>query len=481
MIMEELKKGITINGRYYLEDYKGSGSFGEVWRAYDQKESSYVAIKVYISLDKKGCDEFLDEYRIASGLSHPNLLVTKEYDVWNSRPFLTMSYCSKGSATNLIGNLHPCKEDEKIIWQFVRDVAAGLAYLHSIQPDPIVHQDIKPDNVLMNEDGSFLITDFGISKRVRSTLRSQSSRAQKAGAVAYMGPERFSTKPNPILASDVWSLGASIYELAEGELPFAGQGGIMLKHGADMVALSKGWSKGLNEVMQSCLAEKPWDRAKAYEIEHIASDNLADFDEYYSYAEFMEDPIDDPIDDPRATQRRPVLDPESEPPVIPEVTESDSFHRSFWESTFGKTAITIGLAAMVIIAIILWSGYESTETKVARSQLTYYSSLVDECKVETENGDGSSVKSLLDAKETLKKIKELEDSYSKELPEDYNMSTELELNLNPKLIEAAKAWAEAAKAQAENLSDYEQAKKFYELSLSLWDDPNVKTALDKLN
>lgn len=272
--MEELKEGLIINNRYRLEEYKGSGSFGEVWRATDLNTGVEIAIKIYISLDKRGCDEFLEEYRIASGLVHRNLLVTEQYDVWESRPYLTMKYCSKGSASSLVGRLTPSPDNERLMWNFIHDVAAGLAYLHSIEPDPIVHQDIKPDNVLMDADGVFMITDFGISKKVRNTMRQQSSRAQTAGATAYMAPERFSSHPTPILASDVWSLGVSIYEMAEGELPFAGMGGVMLKNGAEMVSLSDGWSKGLTDIMQFCLEKEPWNRAKAHEVEKVAENVL---------------------------------------------------------------------------------------------------------------------------------------------------------------------------------------------------------------
>ena len=269
--MAEMQQGTLIKDRYQLKEYKGSGSFGEVWLAHDDFLDIEVAIKVYISLDTRGVEEFKTEYKTAYGLTHPNLLAATYFDVWQQRPFLVMKYCSNGSAGNMAGNT-----SEREIWKFIRDVAAGLAYLHAQDPEPIVHQDIKPDNILIDEQGRYLITDFGISKKIRSTMRKQSKRGVAAGAAAYMGPERFSKEPTPIMASDVWSLGASIYELATGELPFCGMGGGMLMSGAELPELDNGkWSKELNTVMQACLAKETWDRPKAQELKEYAAAVIA--------------------------------------------------------------------------------------------------------------------------------------------------------------------------------------------------------------
>lgn len=153
----ELKQGTTIASRYILKEYKGSGSFGEVWLAEDSELGIDVAIKLYISLDLKGQDEFKEEYKVAYGLSHENLLTAQYYSVWDHRPYLIMKYCSRGSAGSIGGYA-----SEADIWKFIHDVANGLKYLHAQEP-PIVHQDIKPENILIDEQGNYLITDFGIS------------------------------------------------------------------------------------------------------------------------------------------------------------------------------------------------------------------------------------------------------------------------------------------------------------------------------
>ncbi|MCD8208258.1 MAG: protein kinase, partial [Bacteroidales bacterium] len=204
------------------------------------------------------------EYTTAQELHHTNLLTPSYFDIWRHRPYLVMKYCAKGSSAKYVGMM-----DEYMLWHFIYDVAAGLSYLHNL-PEPIVHQDIKPYNVLVDDSGRFLITDFGISKKIRSTMRRQSNRAAGAGATSYMGPERFDANPEPIIASDIWSLGASIYEIATGELPFSGFGGGMQRNGAETPFLDNKWSKDMNMVMQSCLAKETWDRPTAHQLEEYS-------------------------------------------------------------------------------------------------------------------------------------------------------------------------------------------------------------------
>lgn len=263
----DLSVGTCIKDRYELKEFIGRGSFGEVWLAHDCILDSDVAVKIYIALDSLGIEEFKTEHMTTQGLSHPNLLTSLHFDVWEQHPFLIMKYCSGGSSSKLVGKI-----DENTLWKFIHDVASGLSVLHGLS-DPIIHQDIKPDNILL-DNGSFMITDFGISKKVRSTMRRQSTRAVGAGATAYMGPERFERQPMLIKASDIWSLGASIHELATGELPFNGLGGSMLKHGAEMPVLDDMWSKEMNLVMQSCMAKEPWNRPTALQLVDYADEKL---------------------------------------------------------------------------------------------------------------------------------------------------------------------------------------------------------------
>ena len=260
-------EGSLLDNRYLLERFIGSGTFGEVWVAVDKATDLEVAVKVYVSMDEKGLEEFKKEFQISFELNHTNLLHANYLGVnsEDKRPYLVMPFCPDGSVTKFAGEMK-----EADLWRFIRDVASGLAYLHSKQP-PIIHQDIKPDNILIIKNGDFVITDFGISRQLRATLRKSATSMSSAGAISYMGPERFSKQYQAVKASDIWSLGVSIFELATGELPFCGMGGSLLKQGADMPELPEEYSPIMNMVCQSCMAKEPWSRPTAQQLADYAA------------------------------------------------------------------------------------------------------------------------------------------------------------------------------------------------------------------
>ena len=264
----ELQAGEIFANRYRLIKKVGRGSFGEVWRVRDEQLDLELALKVYIALDERGIEEFKGEYKTTYALNHPNLLKSNYFDVYESHPYLAMPYCPVSTA-DLVG-----KMDESTAWRFVRDVSGGLAYLHS---KDIIHRDIKPDNILESEEGDFVITDFGISVKMRSTLRRNSTRKMDAdvgGSYPYMGPEMFSSNPEAVKATDIWAMGVSLFELLCGELPFFGQGGGMMLRGAEIPEVRGDFSVELKGLLRFCLAEAPWERPTAEQMHSYAEAKL---------------------------------------------------------------------------------------------------------------------------------------------------------------------------------------------------------------
>ena len=265
----EISQSTIIQNRYRLLRKLGRGSFGEVWAAHDDVADVDVAVKVYVALDDKGIVEFREEFRNVSTLIHTNILRPEHYDVYGSRPFLVMPLC-RGSVEGQAGGM-----SEPELWHFIRDVSSGLAYLHGHE---ILHRDIKPDNILINPDEDYVISDFGISTRMRSTMRRSSMRQNKdvdtSGTIAYMAPEMFTKSPSAVKATDIWALGATLYELMTGELLFFGQGGVVQLKGAELPELPVSYSQYLRDTVMSCLNMDAWFRPTASELSEYAASKL---------------------------------------------------------------------------------------------------------------------------------------------------------------------------------------------------------------
>lgn len=264
-----MEQGQTISNRYTLLRQLGRGGFSEVWLVEDTLTGVQVALKVYApgtGLDDAGVAMFTREFALVVDMNHTNLLRPTHFDCWERMPYLVMPLCRRGSAFQYLSGETRISEEEA--WRLMGDVAEGLAYLHGKTP-PVIHQDIKPDNILISDEGAYMITDFGISSRIRSTLR-KSGALGSTGTLAYMGPERFSQSPAPIMASDVWSLGAMMYELLTAMPPFGEHGGLLQKGGADLPLIEAHCSQELKDIVYRCLASNTWERPTAREVADYA-------------------------------------------------------------------------------------------------------------------------------------------------------------------------------------------------------------------
>ncbi len=327
-----LKEGLAFADRYKLIKQLGRGGFSEVWLAEDNLTKVQVAVKIYApgtGLDDNGIKIFTQEFSLVFDMNHTNLLRPTHFDCWDRMPYLIMPLIKNGSAFNYIAEGKMLPEEE--CWKMLHDVAAGLAYLHEKTP-PLIHQDIKPDNILIDDEGRYLITDFGISARVRSTIRGAEAKEQSGGTLAYMGPERFSSSPKPIMASDVWSLGAMMYELMTGLPPFGNHGGLLQKNGADIPIIEGDYSKELKDIIYSCITKETWDRPSAKKIEDLT----------YKKIHHIETSLADTI--------KPAVEPEElampPQPDVPEaklaeepVSQAESVNQAVQEPVVSETTI----------------------------------------------------------------------------------------------------------------------------------------------
>jgi serine/threonine protein kinase len=232
-----------------------------------------VAIKIYKpknALDIEGERRFREEFVIVFNCNHANLIHPTYFSIFDETPYLVLPYCQRGSSELLIGSF--MNDDD--LWRYIHDVTAGLNYLHHCNP-PIIHQDIKPANVLIDDSGNYAITDFGISaKRYKGVRGNQDDDdyEEQSGTYAYMAPERFIDGNIPSAESDIWAFGATLYELLTGRVPFGEDGGLVQTDGK--VSLPFKGIKISNDIKQlicACLSKNPSERPTAEQLLNIAN------------------------------------------------------------------------------------------------------------------------------------------------------------------------------------------------------------------
>ena len=251
----KLSPNQIFHNRYLLVEQIGSGASAEVWKALDTKAGNLaVALKIYTSDITKqgsyGLSVFQKEFTTVFNMTHTNLLRPSGYDIYEGCPYLIMQFCENGSAASMVG-----RTDEKDLLHVLHDVSAGLEYLHDHN---IIHQDIKPDNILVDDNCNFLVTDFGISKKENTADSSI------GGTRAYMAPEVYAGKTSK--ESDIWSLGATAVELLTGNPPFGENGGLAEAQGTVMENLPDKLQPQVKRMIISMLDENPIRRPSASQI-----------------------------------------------------------------------------------------------------------------------------------------------------------------------------------------------------------------------
>ena len=238
----------------------------EVARLHDdeiEKLGLIVAIKIYRpqnALDIEGEQRFRDEYMIVFNCHHTNLIHPTHFSIFRETPYLVLPYCKLGSSELLIGNL---LENEKI-WKYIKDVASGLAYLHALTP-PIIHQDIKPANILLDDTLHYAITDFGISSQ-KGGVHGFYYDEENSGTLAYMAPERFQEGTEPIPQSDIWAFGATLCEILTGKVPFGEEGGKNQMESNAVMPVIPNVSSDIQRLIHACLSKEPGNRPFAEQI-----------------------------------------------------------------------------------------------------------------------------------------------------------------------------------------------------------------------
>ncbi|WP_187269985.1 serine/threonine protein kinase [Pontibacter qinzhouensis] len=265
--MPTLHKDNVFANRFQLAELISSRGISELWKAQDLEENgAVVALRVFAPqgvLDEFTLDLLNKDLTKMISMSHPNLLRPYLADEYQGLPYLVLPYLANGSLRKRLNEEGPLSEGQ--LAQLLQQVGAALFYLHAHEL-PTLHQNLNPDNILISDNGDYIVTDYGLSSRTRSAIRKVIGQGATVSA-EYSPPELFSAKPKRNAASDIFSLGVILYEACTGEVPWMGNGGISLLQGAAIPVLPFKYSRELQLMVKACL-DPDWEkRPSAAELE----------------------------------------------------------------------------------------------------------------------------------------------------------------------------------------------------------------------
>ncbi len=208
-----LPRGAVVAGRYTVEAVLGGGGMSTVYAAHDALVNRKVALKI---LDARADPTHVERFRrevVAGQEGHPNLVTTYDAGVWEDRFFIVMELASGRSLREHIADNGPLRPVE--LDRLVEDLLRGLDHLHT---RGITHRDVKAGNVLINDDGTAKLADFGLARIPED--HTVTATREGMGTPAYMAPEQILGDPvGP--PADLYSLGVLLYEAATGHRPFS--------------------------------------------------------------------------------------------------------------------------------------------------------------------------------------------------------------------------------------------------------------------
>jgi hypothetical protein len=220
--------GELIGGRYEVEDLVGTGGMSSVYRARDNVLERKVALKIlhdHYSSDPEYVERFRREARAIARLNHPNIVTVIDRGELGRHQFIVFEHVAGENLKNLVRRRGPLPVDEAVA--LTAQIAQALAFAHE---HGVVHRDVKPQNVLIDENGTAKVTDFGIARSI-DPGEGLTETGTVLGTSGYIAPEQASGR-RVDSRSDQYSLGVVLYELLTGEPPYSGDNvmALAMKH-----------------------------------------------------------------------------------------------------------------------------------------------------------------------------------------------------------------------------------------------------------
>jgi len=204
-------------GRYEIKGILGEGGFGKVYLGFDQEVGRNVAIKVLASRDDNLLSRFRTEATAAGNLKHENIVTVYEFGRDGDMYFMAMEYLEGKDLQRVLQGAQALTLTLARKMRVMSQVAEGLMYAHQ---NGYVHRDVKPANIMLLNDGSVKIMDFGIARLIREEATRLTQSGYMVGTPSYMSPEQLKLGESGI-SGDVWAFGTIYYELVTGQHPFS--------------------------------------------------------------------------------------------------------------------------------------------------------------------------------------------------------------------------------------------------------------------
>ncbi|HLF92390.1 MAG TPA: serine/threonine-protein kinase, partial [Planctomycetota bacterium] len=236
-VQEAAKDEKRVFGKYILVKELGRGGAGVVYLAWDTTLAQYVALKFIRDQDlsdtststgSQAVEDFQREARMSAKLRHPNIIRIYELGSMSNKYYLSMDYIEGGSLLEVI---HGSRErntdttfntDPRKFLGIMRRIAEAVDHAHKHAP-PVIHRDLKPHNVLVDRSWNPFVVDFGLAKEVELSTSQHTMTGVVKGTPSYMAPEQAEGRNKDVDArTDVYSLGAILYEMLTGRPPFTG-------------------------------------------------------------------------------------------------------------------------------------------------------------------------------------------------------------------------------------------------------------------
>ena len=255
---------IQIPG-YEIKRQLGRGGMAFVYLAIQESFGREVALKVLApdhAQDKEFSERFLREARIISQLVHPNIVTVYDVGIHEGYHYLSMEYIRGRDLQEACRSLSRSQ-----IINIIRDVAKALEYAHQ---QGYVHRDVKPENIMLHDDGRVLLMDFGIARGSDTSLN-MTKTGRAIGTPYYMSPEQ--TKGHPVdHRSDIYSLGIVLYQMLTGYVPYDADSAIAvgIKHVSEPIPQLTNSLRFLQPIINTCLSKNPTHRYQhASELIHV--------------------------------------------------------------------------------------------------------------------------------------------------------------------------------------------------------------------